>query len=159
MKRREFITLLGVAAHVLEREDCDGWLVGKPKLGERCWRNVVQANPVHSHVARDILELLLAHVLESKVKPSADLFINFAGNAYPARLCDALQPRGHVDPLAINADIVVDDVADVDANAELHAALRLDCGIALCHLGLDGDRAPQQERRFKSQENEHEALK
>ena len=60
------VVLLGVAAHVLERED--GWLVGKRKLGQRCWRNVVQANPVHSHVARNILELLLAHVLESKVK-------------------------------------------------------------------------------------------
>ena len=68
----------------LERED--GWLVGKRKLGQRCWRNVAQANPVHSHVARNILELLLAHVLESKVKASADLLINFAGNAYPAGL-------------------------------------------------------------------------
>jgi hypothetical protein len=66
----------------LERED--GWFVGQRKLGQRCWRNVVQANPVHSHVARNILELLLAHVLESKVKPSADLFTNFAGNTYPA---------------------------------------------------------------------------
>jgi hypothetical protein len=38
--------------------------------------------------ARDasLLELLLAHVLESKVKQSADLFLNFAGNAYPAGL-------------------------------------------------------------------------
>ena len=41
--------------------------------------------------ARDasLLELLLARVLESKVKPSADLFINFAGNAYPAGLCNS----------------------------------------------------------------------
>jgi hypothetical protein len=96
MKRREFITLLGVAAHVLEREDCDGWLVGKPKLGERCWRNVVQANPVHSHVARNILELLLAHVLESKVKPSADLFIKLCRKRIsrpPLRCPPAARPR------------------------------------------------------------------
>ena len=36
----------------------------------------------------------------------------------------------------LDAGIVVDYVTDIDANPELHAALRLDGGIALCHLGL-----------------------
>jgi hypothetical protein len=82
-----------------------------------------------------------------------------AATPLAASLCDALQPGSNVDAVAIDAGLVVDYVTDIDADAELHAALRLDCGIALCHLGLDGGRAPQQERRFKSQENEREALK
>jgi hypothetical protein len=41
--------------------------------------------------ARDasLLELLLAMSWKAKVKPSADLFINFAGNVYPAGLCNS----------------------------------------------------------------------
>jgi hypothetical protein len=37
--------------------------------------------------------------------------------------------------------MVIDHVADIDADAELHAALGLNWGIALCHRGLDGERA------------------
>jgi hypothetical protein len=41
----------------------------------------------------------------------------------------------------LDAGIVVDYVTEIDANPELHATLRLDGGIAHCHLGLDRDLA------------------
>ena len=39
------------------------------------------------------------------------------------------------------SSLVDDDVAEIDADAELHAARRLDRGVALGHRPLDGDRA------------------
>ncbi len=96
---------------------------------------------IGTHRTRDVFELLLADVLAGKINASADLLVNFARDTDAAGLCDALQPGSHVDAVAVDAGFVVDHVADIDADAELHAALWLNGGIALGHLGLDGDRA------------------
>ena len=57
---------------------------------------------------------------------------------------DALQPRGHVHAVAENVVALDDDVADIDADAELDAAAFGHVGVALAHLALDfsgtGDR-------------------
>ena len=76
-----------------------------------------------------------------QIDPSVDLLVDLARDADAASLCNALEPRSHVDSVAIDAGVIVDHVADIDADSELHAALRLDCGIALSHLGLDGEGA------------------
>src|ERR1700736_6869617 len=93
------------------------------------------------HRPRDVLELLLADVIAGKLDASVDLLVDLARDADPAGLGDALKARCYIDAVAIDAHLVIDHVADVDADAELHAALRLDCRIALCHGGLDGERA------------------
>jgi hypothetical protein len=50
------------------------------------------------------------------------------------------QPRSNIDTVAINAGFVVDYITDIDSNPVLHAALWLDCRIALCHCGLNCNR-------------------
>jgi hypothetical protein len=72
------ILLLRVAAHVLERQDCDGWFLRQRRRGARCWRDAIQVYPIGAHRPRDVLELLLADVLIGKINPSADLVVNFA---------------------------------------------------------------------------------
>ena len=52
-----------------------------------------------------------------------------------------LQARGDVDAVAKNVVILDDDVAEVDADAELDALLGRDVGIAPRHAGLDLDGA------------------
>ena len=64
-----------------------------------------------------------------------------AGNEDAARVRDRLQPRRNVDAITIVAGFVVDNVADVDAYAELHAPLQLACSVALAHFRLDRNRA------------------
>lgn len=59
----------------------------------------------------------------------------------PPGLGDALQPRRDVDPVAVDARVVVDDVPQVDADAEQHAAGLGDVGVARRHHRLDLDRA------------------
>src|SRR6185503_16783650 len=53
---------------------------------------------------------------------------------------DTFQPSRHVDAVAVDASLVVDDITDVDADAELHTVFWVNSGIALYHLGLDRDR-------------------
>src|SRR5207302_591347 len=80
---------------------------------------------------RDVFELLFADVLAGKINAPADLLVNFARDTDAAVLCDALQPGSHVDAVAVNADFIVDHVADIDADSESHPAIWLNGGIAL----------------------------
>ena len=79
------------------------------------------------------------------VKVSGSFFApvrtQLARDADAARLGDALQACGDVDAVAVDARLVVDDIAEVDADAELHPTICFDGGVALGHRLLDGDRA------------------
>ena len=58
-----------------------------------------------------------------------------------AGLGDAFKAGGDVDAVAENIAVLDDDVADVDADAELDALVLRHAGIALGHAALNGDRA------------------
>ena len=58
-----------------------------------------------------------------------------------AWLGQALEPSCHVDPVAIDIVVLDDNVADVDANAELDAPIIGDAGVAIRHTRLHGDGA------------------
>ena len=131
------IFLLRIAAHVLEGQDGDRWLVGQRK--HRTSRSTVEADTIHPHRLRDVLQLLIAKVLISKTDFCADFLVDLAGHADTARFRDSLQPRSDVDAVAEDSIIVVDNVTEVDADTKLHTPLGLDCGIAFDHLPLNGD--------------------
>ena len=64
------------------------------------------------------------------------------GETDRARLGDALQTRGDIDALAHQVAVgLLDDVAKMDADAELDAAIVRQADIALDHAGLKLDRA------------------
>ena len=64
-----------------------------------------------------------------------------AGDADAAGLRDALEPRRNVDAVAVDPGFVVDNITQIDADAELHAARRRHPFVARRHDGLDLDRA------------------
>ena len=84
---------------------------------------------------------LLAHVLEGKAQLVAHRVAHALGDANAARLGQTLQPRGNVYPVAENVVAVVDDVAKIDADAELDTLGLRHAGVAVGHAALDFDSA------------------
>ena len=74
-------------------------------------------------------------------RSSLNFVVHLARDADAARLRDALQPCGDVDAIAVDTGLVEDDIALVDADAELHAPSRIDGSVALGHCLLDRHRA------------------
>src|SRR5271166_695021 len=72
---------------------------------------------VDPHRLRDVLEVLLAEIGEMRVDPAANVIVGRAGKTNPARLCDALEPRGDIDAVAKNVVALDEHVAEVDADA------------------------------------------
>ena len=141
--------LLGVAAHVGERQHRDRGLLRRrlarcarrPRL-DRGRLGAVEAHPEDAERAGDVLDGLLALVLERDVEAVADLDLvaDRARHADAARLGQLLQARGDVDAIAEDVVVLEDHVAEVDADAELDPARRRHIRVAPRHPALDLDR-------------------
>src|SRR5271166_4905040 len=86
--------------------------------------------PVCSDRPRDIFERLLAHVCEGEVEAARRILPHAGRDADPAGLGQAFEPCRDIDAVAEDVAVLNDDVADIDADAELDAALRRQGGIA-----------------------------
>jgi hypothetical protein len=90
----------------------------------------------------DVLELGWAEVCDREIKPPFHLTIGVLGEADRAGLGYAFQPRGDIDAIAHQIAVgFLDDVAQMNADAELDAPFRPDACIALGSSGLYLDRA------------------
>ncbi len=67
---------------------------------------------------------LLAHIFETEAELVAHLIMDDARNHDSAGFGERLQPRCHVDAVAKDVVTVDDNIADIDADAELDAACR-----------------------------------
>ena len=126
------IVLIGIRTHVLERQDRDRRHVGSGN-GRRCaghgsrlaWRlRTVERDAVDADRPGDVLELLLAVVDEADVEPAFGILLHARRHADAARLGQALEAGGHVHAVAEDVVVLDDDVADMDADAELDALVR-----------------------------------
>ena len=145
--------LLGIAAHVDERQDRDRRLVrdraqrgasaARPRAAPdgRLSVSLVEAHPEHADRPGDVLDALLAQILERDAEPVADLIAHRARDADAARLGELLQARGHVHAIAEDVVVLADHVAEVDADAKADLALRRHVAVAPRHALLDLDRA------------------
>ena len=100
---------------------------------------------------RDVLELLLAEILEAQVEAVLDVAEGAAGDADGARLGKRLQPRCYVHAIAQDVVALDDHLIEIDAHAELDAPVEGHVAIALAHALLDRDRAldrPDHAREF-----------
>ena len=89
----------------------------------------------------DVLELGRAEIGDREIEPPLDLAIGVLGETDRAGLGDPLQPRGDIDAVAHQIAVgLLDDVAEMNADAELDAALGRHAGVALDEavLHLDG---------------------
>src|SRR5271163_376125 len=96
---------------------------------------------INSDRVGDVLELGRAEVGDGEIEPSFDLAIGVLGKADAARLANTLKQRGDVDAVAHEVAVaLLDNIAQMDADAELYAAFRRHAGIALDHAVLHLDR-------------------
>jgi hypothetical protein len=90
----------------------------------------------------DVLELDRAEVRDREIEPPLHLPISLLGETNRAGLGNALQSRGDIDPVAHQVAVgLLDDVAQMNADAELDASLGRHAGIAFDHAVLNFDGA------------------
>ena len=88
----------------------------------------------------DVLELGRAEIVDRQIEPSLDLPIGLLGETNRAGLGDAFQPRGDIDAVAHQVAVgLLDDVAQMNADAELDASLGRQAGVAFDHAVLHLD--------------------
>src|SRR5262249_49592308 len=88
----------------------------------------------------DVLDLLLAEVVEGDVEAVAHLLVRRGTEANPAGLSQRFEPGGNVYPVAEEVAILDDDVTDIDPHAKVDAPLCRRRGVAGIHLPLHLDR-------------------
>ncbi len=84
----------------------------------------------------DVLQVLLAHVLERQSDLAADFFVHFGRDANPAGLGNRLEPRRNVDPFTVNVPPLADHVTEVDADAQNDPAAFGQVLVRFRHLAL-----------------------
>jgi hypothetical protein len=104
--------------------------------------NTAQPHTVDPHGTGNVLEVLLASVLEGDLKLTFGIFLNSAGDTYPTGLRKTFQTRRHVHAIAEEVAMVEHDIPDIDADAELDPLFLGHFGIPLSHIALDIDCAP-----------------
>jgi hypothetical protein len=124
-----------------KRQHRDRRLVGqrqwRTRFGHRLRLRHDAEDPDRPH---DVLDVLLAQILEHEVQWVAHLVAHDAADADPAWLGQRFQTRRDVDAVAEDV-LVLDHVAKVDPNAELYPLIDRGYCIALAHLPLHLDRA------------------
>jgi len=63
------------------------------------------------------------------------------GDEHPAGIGERFDPGGDVDAVAVEVIALDDDIAEIDADAQLDAAVRADAGVAFGHRLLHRDGA------------------
>ena len=87
-----------------------------------------------------------AEIADREIEPPLHLPVGVLGKTDRARLRDALEPRGDIDAVAHQIAVaLLDDVAEMNADAELDAALGRQAGVALDHAVLHFDRASKEQ--------------
>jgi len=134
--------LFGVTAHIGEGHYRDRGLVWQGQWLERGRQRLLTGaaadpDPVHTHWSRDVLDLLLAHVLEDEIELVADVVAHHSADANAAWFCEPLQPRRDIHTVAEDVVLLDDHVAEVDADAKPDPTFLRHLGLALGHPALD----------------------
>ena len=103
-------------------------------LGES---RIIKSDLEDPHWPCDVLQLPFAYILESDIELAPNLPVRVIRDANATGLRQSLQTRCHIHAIAENVTSIDDDVADIDAHAELDALLIWHPGIALGHPALD----------------------
>jgi hypothetical protein len=121
-----------------EGQHRDRRLVGERRPGTRprgC-RARSRHHAVCPNGPRDVLERLLAHILELEGELVAHLVAHHAADADAAWLRQGFKPSGDVDAIAENVVPIDDDVAEIDADAKFDTRFGRHTGISPGHLSL-----------------------
>src|SRR5262249_10297997 len=116
------VLLLWIAAHVLERQYGDRRLVRKlrnrTKPPGQCAMRA-RGYGISANGLGDVLEVLLAAILQATVQLAVDLAVTLLGHQDAARIGDPFQPDSDIDPVAIELAVLADDyVTKVQPDAQ-----------------------------------------
>src|SRR5205823_14800156 len=116
---------------------------GRSDAGKRARppRSELRSDAIHADWPHDILEALLAEILEDAIEPVPHLVVHDRRHTDPAGLGHALQPRRDVDAVAVDVAVLDNDVARIDPDAEFDAPVLRDRVVALGHPALHRDGA------------------
>src|SRR5437660_1647242 len=84
---------------------------------------IIKSDSEDPHWPCDVLELPFAFILEGDIELAPNLPVRVIGDANATGLRQSLQTRCHIHAIAENVTSIDDDVADIDAYAELDALL------------------------------------
>jgi hypothetical protein len=128
-----------IAAQIGEGQDCDRRLVREWQHRWSCCLGGGVANPVDAHRAGDVLDLLLAQILEEEGQPVAHLVMNRVGDEHRTGIGQSFDPCCDVDAVAVEVVALYDHVTEIDADAQFDAIVRPDAGVLLGHCLLHLD--------------------
>ncbi len=90
--------------------------------------------------AGDVLDALLAGILEGQSQPVADLLAHRPRDADAARVGQVFEASRDVDGIAVEVLVVDDHIAEVDPDPETEALVLWEIGVAVDHALLHFDR-------------------
>ncbi len=129
--------LLDIAGHVVEWQHGHGaaCLDDMPAgLGRGIAPRLGHVDAKDGHRFGNILEVVLAEVDQFGARPVTDR--RRSRECYSARLCRFLQPGRDVHRIAENVVVVLDYLADVNADTEFHAPIVRENHVSFSHLLL-----------------------
>ena len=144
------IFLLRIAAHIGEGQHRDRRFVGQGEcwsaFGRRHFGRVLSGGEPHSvdpHRAGNVLEALLAQIVEGEVETPGYVLLNTGGHANASGLGQTFQPSRDVHPVTEDVVVLHNDVALVNADTKLDAIVARCSGISLSHPVLPLGRTTQ----------------
>src|SRR5215469_8865744 len=141
------IFLFGIATDIVERKDGDRGPVGQRpgrgpiRQGRRPVGPLCDKLAISTHRPADVLALLVAHVLERDGKLVTHLISYNPADADAARFSQSLKACRDNDTVAEDVVLVDNNVAEIDADAEIDAPISLHASVARGDLALNLDRA------------------
>ena len=82
-----------------------------------------QEHAVDPHRLGDVLDVMLTQIFEALADFLFNLIEHPPGNTYASRVGYSFDPGGDVDPVPIDAVILVKNIPQIDADAKLHASM------------------------------------
>lgn len=131
------VFLVGVAAHVGERQNCDRGFRGQ---GRRCSHRGagVGLDAIGAHRPLDVLEAQVAEQREAAVELALKVVVGGARDDHGAGIGDAFEAGGDVDTVAVEvAVLLADHVAEIDADAEAYPLFLGRLRLVFCQSLLD----------------------
>src|SRR5262245_4484391 len=140
------IFLFRIAAHVREWKNRYRWSIGCGPFRCACRRLlrrglVGQLDSVNTNRPGNVLDGLLSQIVKAEAEFVLHLVVNHTRHHDAAGLGQGLKARRNIHAVAVNVVAIDNDVANVEADAELDSFFRRNVYIAIGHSALDVHRA------------------